>query len=627
MKNEEFYQILDNEFQKIIDNDFDQPLHKRLKKDHQKKSYALLIWFLKFYSEIANITAFITDGDGDHSCDIILDKIDSQGKKIFYLVQSKWNNLKNCNKEFESEVLKSYLSDVNSVLRGDKTRGQNKKFNDRYDALLEHIRANGDVKVLYLTLKNNCLEADENIASLERSIGGNIKVEGFDINQLKLDYIDRHYKKSSPPNPLEHVYNPEYETIKLSIIKDNEFNHIKIDRPFEGHVFNIQPKMIFELVERYGVSLFDKNVRNPLITSAINSEIKNSLLHDPSFFWYYNNGITAISRTIPPINSQAESFEVIGLMIINGAQTAYSIYEAYSKATTAERKIIDAEARITLRLLKSGGRDFDLKVTRFTNSQNPVSDRDFWSHDEIQERIQKYFYSTNIWYSKRAGEFRRTPEGVTAISNVYVANAYLSFWLNDPVSVFEAALKRERQGTDLIFISHKENKEGLYEKIFNKDTCAESMFASFCMFDILTDGVGFEVENVLFSNGLVILAISKIVLSRYLQEKYGEKVNLVNFISKRYQQDDIQILVKCLMYASKLITSEVDAAANEEEGREIIINLMSKRAHFELLIEKIEKKDIVVNDIEALSIKTSKGSTLASLDEKEVEALEEILLH
>lgn len=618
MKNEEFYKILDGELQDIIDDDIDGEVLEKLKQPQQKKSYAFLVWFLKFYSGIDNVASYITEGHDDNSCDIILDRTNSQGEKTFYLIQSKWNSISNCNGELEKEILQSYLSDVYTVLRGDKQKGRNSKFNSRYDDLLAHIRKNGGVKILYLTLKNRCKDSASNIRSIEQSIGGNTSVEGFDINRIKMDYISRYYKKSTPPNPLDKVYNPEYEKIVLNVLKDDENNHLKIDKPFEAHVFNIRPKTIYNLVERYGVSLFEKNVRNPLNSSSINAEIKNSLLNNPSYFWYYNNGITAISRLIPSISNQAESFEVVGLQIINGAQTAYSVYLAYLDASPEQREIIDAEAKITLRLLKSGGKDFDLKVTRYTNSQNPVSDRDFWSSDDVQEKIQEYFYDTSVWYERRSGEFRKVPKGVIRVPNTYIANAYLSFWLTDPISVFEASVKREHEGVDLIFTSHKDNKEGLYEKIFNKYTSPNEVFASFCMFDILTNGKGFDLENVYFTNGFHILALSKIIMEKYLQQKFGSEISVVNYIERSYENEEFDLFKKCLMYSSMLMRDEMDCAGDSDKEREVMVNLLTKRSHFDILVEKISKVDVDVERVESLDINDE--SDFEEFNDEDVEA-------
>lgn len=88
------------------------------------------------------------------------------------------------------------------------------------------------------------------------------------------------------------------------------------------------------------------------------------------------------------------------MQIINGAQTAYSIYSAYKECNDEQRAILDEEVKITFRLLKSGGDEFDLKVTKYTNSQNPVNDRDFWSNDPVQQSLQNYFFATSFWYEK-----------------------------------------------------------------------------------------------------------------------------------------------------------------------------------------------------------------------------------
>lgn len=379
--------------------------------------------------------------------------------------------------------------------------------------------------------------------------------------------------------------------------------------------------MVFSLIERYGVSLFEKNVRNPLQRSSINAEIESTLKNNPSYFWYYNNGITAITRSIPDISQQAEEFEVIGLQIINGAQTAYSIFKALQTCSPEQRALIDAEARITFRLLKSGGKDFDLKVTKYTNSQNPVSDRDFWSNDPVQEKVQEYFYDTNHWYERRAGEFRKPPEQVSIIPNTFVASAHLAFWLGDPVGVFDAAMKRESKKIDLVFTSFKENEKGLYEKIFNKDTDSKAVFASFCMFDLLTDGDGFEIPTIFFTNGFHILAIAKVLLKKYLKAKFGDEVNLAEFIVKRHLTDNDKPLRQVITHASVIMNQEMKTDGPREERRQAFLNLMTKRAHFDVLLEKIESSPLDPETIDSIELKEAKEE-LDRLEDDEFETLE-----
>ena len=399
MLTKHFYSIIDSELSTLVEkyknDDFIKKHNGRI--SEQTKSYALLIWFLDFYGRKSNYIDFITDGVDDSSCDIVFDNTNNQGEKIFYIVQSKWNNENNSEKETDRDEILKALNEFEILLRGEK-QNVNDKLKVKLDELDKHLKANGEVKFIFLTLSQYKGGADENINSFINK-DEKTKFEVIDINRIKTDYIDRFYKKIDPLNPLESYQNPEESPITLDIIQKN--GNIKIEKPFEAYMFLLRPKSIYELFEKYGFALFYKNVRNPLLQSQFNEDIEKTALENPAYFWYYNNGITAITYSLPAIRKSAEQIELTGLQIINGAQTVYSIYRAYKNASPVKRKQMDSESLITLRLLKSGGKDFDLNVTRYTNSQNPVDDRDFCANDDIQIKLQIESYQTNIWYEKR----------------------------------------------------------------------------------------------------------------------------------------------------------------------------------------------------------------------------------
>ncbi|HCE2906930.1 TPA: AIPR family protein [Vibrio parahaemolyticus] len=601
MRNEDFYKILDDKLSSIVSEQLSSESYKNLKEDHQKKSYALLIWFLKTYSNIADVNEYITDGNDDHSCDIILDRTSSSGEKVFYIVQSKWNNESGCNGKIESEVIKSYLSDVHSIIKGDKKKGTNDKFNARYDDLREHIRKNGAIRVIYLTLKNKSESSEDNQRTFESTIGGDIKVEAFDINRLKSDYIDREFKKSYAPDPLNKIYNPELKKIIIKKVVDSDNSHLSISYPYEAHVVNVRPSLIHDWVSHYGVSLFDKNVRNPMKGSSINSGIKDTLINNPSSFWYFNNGITAITKSMPRVNSEAEEFEVTGLQVINGAQTAYSVYSAYEDASPEERNIIDNEAKITLRLLKSGGRDFDLQVTRYTNSQNPVTERDFWSNDPIQEEIQRYFYNTSYWYEKRNGEFRTVPEGIEVVSNEKAAQAYLSFWLGDPIAMIGYNKEKDRKGVDLLFTSFRDNRDGLYETVFNSKTNPQDMLSSYFMLKLYRE----------FNGAISIyhsLAWSKIILSKYLADKFGTNdVNISKYIIDNIEKNR-DLFEKIYRFTGEFL--ELQVTDDSGFDFEKLINVVQKNSHFEICTEVLKKMEITCDRVDIISLEDKDNDDL-----------------
>ncbi|WP_422836392.1 AIPR family protein [Aphanizomenon flos-aquae] len=266
--------------------------------------------------------------------------------------------------------------------------------------------------------------------------------------------------------------------------------------------------------------------------------MERTAVDNPAYFWYYNNGITAITYFLPSIGRKAEKIELTGLQIINGAQTVYAIYRAYKDASPTKRKQMDSESLVTLRLLKSGGKDFDLNVTRYTNSQNPVDDRDFCANDDIQIMLQKASYQTNIWYEKRRDEFRETPENIMKVSNYVFANAYLAYHLQDPSSVLKNYNQQQQTSKNLNFISHKEHKDGFYEKIFNDETTFENMLCGLYVFDVIYNATPLQYEDT-FNCGLYhLLALFKVGFTKYLKAKFDKKINVNKYIIKIYEQDD-----------------------------------------------------------------------------------------
>ncbi|MBL5946066.1 AIPR family protein [Enterobacter asburiae] len=619
MKHSEFYDYLDSELDAIISSEVYSSYFIKHKQDEQKKSAAFLIWFLKTYADTGNVEEYITDGHDDFSCDIILDKNDSQRVKSYYIVQSKWNNKKNCDSEFDGKELKSFLSDIQSVLKGKKEKGANEKFNEKYDELREHIKNNGRVKVIFLSLKNNCDTSNDNIRSLKEVMSGDIDVEGFDINGLKIDFINREYKKSIPPNPLDNIYDPGLERIEMQVCRDGGNSCVEIKAPFNAYVFIVRPKIIYELVNKYGVSLFDRNVRNPISNSIINDEIKNTIQKNPAYFWYYNNGITGITRRIPKISNEAERFEITGLQIINGAQTAYSIYSAYKECNDEQRAILDEEVKITFRLLKSGGDEFDLKVTKYTNSQNPVNDRDFWSNDPVQQSLQNYFFATSFWYEKREGEFKEVPEHVDKIANFYFGAAYWSFCHNGAVDLMNSSFSLRDNDVDLLFVSRIDNQEGLYEKVFNKNVLHREFHASFIMLDQAAQIPflrGLAATQLRFSNSFHLLSIARVVMEKYLKAKYGPEVQVIPFILKEAGDykcgEKVDILLKIMIYSFNAFFEEIEEK-DEDEQSDYFFTLLSKSLSFEMLIEKIKAKDISIDDIESQDL----AKLEAELDEED----------
>ncbi len=593
----DFYNIIDTELDiLLVKYREDKFLKKHRSAINNQKSYVLLIWFLEFYGRISNYSNFITDGDNDSSCDIVFDNINNQGDKVFYVVQSKWNNADNSEKETDKDEILKALNDFETILRGEK-RNINEKLKIKLEELDNHLKANGEVKFIFLSLSQYFGGADENINSF-RNNDNKTKFEIIDINRIKIDYIDRVYKKIEPINPLESYQNPEENPVSIEIVQKN--GNIKIEKPFEAYMFLLRPKSIYNLFKKYGFALFYKNVRNPLLQSQFNEDIEKTANENPAYFWYYNNGITAITYLLPVIGKKAENIELTGLQIINGAQTVYSIYRAYESASPTKRIQMDSEALITLRLLKSGGKDFDLNVTRYTNSQNPVNDRDFCANDDIQVMLQNSSYQTKIWYEKRRDEFRETPKDIKKIPNFVFANVYLAYHLQDPVSVLKNNTQNAKTNKDLNFISHKEHKEGLYEKVFNKETSYENMLCAFYVFNSIDEITPFSYQDTFKTNIYHLLALFKVAFTKYLRAKYGDKINVNKHIIKIYEKDEKEIIIKTFKFLNQFVEKQVEVVNNEEKTTERMLKFLFTLAHYEKIKDSLEDVEISISDIEGI---------------------------
>jgi tetratricopeptide (TPR) repeat protein len=548
MLTEKFYDILDNEIDAIIDRYKKQPAIAKHKDINQKKSYAFLVWFLEFYGRLSSFKDYITNGTEDASCDIIFDRTDSLGDTAFYIVQAKWFNRKNALGNISAKDVKYSLNDFETIIRGDIKKTRNEEFNIKYRALLEHLNKNGKVKFIFLALARGSDEYKKNLESFNKNNEPNSTIEIIDIERIKRDYIDLKYKGIKKETPLDIHADPDNSKISLRIERFTDVSGkgdiIKKSGVYRAYVVMVKPKVIHKLFKDFGFLLFYRNVRNPLPESNFNTQIANTLKEQPALFWYYNNGITAISRLVPEIGNEALEIEITGLQVINGAQTVYSVYREYEDASPRDREVMDKDALIMLRLVDSSDKDFNFKITRYTNSQNPMVSRDFHANDDVQIRLQNESFDYTYWYEKRRGEFRReeVPQDIRIVENQTFACAYLAFFLED---VHGAVINNH-----LLFISRDINqKKGLYETVFTPHVRFEDMLASYLIVEQI---LGFISPNLIYTEegktatwdlqdervllALAVAPLFKLVFKEYLSMKLSEtadQINLTTYLLKR----------------------------------------------------------------------------------------------
>lgn len=138
--------------------------------------------------------------------------------------------------------------------------------------------------------------------------------------------------------------------------------------------------------------LYEKNVRRFLGgRGKVNKGMQDTLKSAPEQFGLYNNGITIVVADFKP--TEGKSFDLVEPYIVNGCQTTRTIWEVCHARLEAGgtgsnpeleewRKRFD-EGVVVTKIVKVGNEGEALleAITRYTNSQNAIREKDFFGAD------------------------------------------------------------------------------------------------------------------------------------------------------------------------------------------------------------------------------------------------------
>lgn len=190
---------------------------------------------------------------------------------------------------------------------------------------------------------------------------------------------------------------------------------------YESFLCIIPGKILADIYDRYGSRLLEGNVRSFLSTKrSVNKKIRASILNEPEMFFAFNNGIAATAKDLKIEESFFGSviISVLNFQIINGGQTTASLSNARFKDKADLENIF-----VQMKLTKIGDMENDLqeklieKISRSSNSQNKVSEADFFSthpfHVEMERISKRIFapavggiqYQTKWFYERARGQY------------------------------------------------------------------------------------------------------------------------------------------------------------------------------------------------------------------------------
>lgn len=159
---------------------------------------------------------------------------------------------------------------------------------------------------------------------------------------------------------------------------------------YEAYLCVIPGTVLADIYELYGSRLLEGNVRSFLSTTvSVNRGIQQTLHKEPRMFFAFNNGISATASSIEIRNSDRgpRITAATNFQIVNGGQTTASLAYARRKETADLTSVF-----VQMKLSVVGEEDAGTLIpfiSRYSNSQNKISDADFFSNHEFHRAIEK----------------------------------------------------------------------------------------------------------------------------------------------------------------------------------------------------------------------------------------------
>ena len=161
---------------------------------------------------------------------------------------------------------------------------------------------------------------------------------------------------------------------------------------FKSYLCVIPGTLLANIYDKYGSSLLEGNVRSFLSTKvAVNKKIRTTIINNPERFFAYNNGISATAMNIKIESTTHGKFLVnaTDFQIINGGQTTASLsYSRFKDKADLSKIYVQMKLTVIEKTREDEATGLVQDISRSSNSQNKVSDADFFSAHPFHVRME-----------------------------------------------------------------------------------------------------------------------------------------------------------------------------------------------------------------------------------------------
>lgn len=196
---------------------------------------------------------------------------------------------------------------------------------------------------------------------------------------------------------------------------------------YQAYLCVIPAEVLASIYETYGSRLLEGNVRSFLtVRGKVNKGIRNTILHRPDMFFAFNNGIACTASSVEVSNAKdgLRLLKAADLQIVNGGQTTASLASAV-RNDRASLKSVFVQMKLSVVAPEESGEVIP-EISRCANSQNKVSEADFFSNHEFHRRIEQISrrlwtpaaggaqYETHWFYERARGQYLNEQTNLTA---------------------------------------------------------------------------------------------------------------------------------------------------------------------------------------------------------------------
>ncbi len=397
-----------------------------------------------------------TEGSADRGIDAIyIDESNSVAR--IHIFNNKYaKDYDKTKRNFPSNEVDKIINIVDEIL------GKNPKLkeevNPRLYEKIKHIwsifESQNPEFAIYL-----CSNYQENLTATEQ--------RRFEMAIGKHSYFNyKYYKMDDLANLLAHRGSRKIDGI-LTVIDDNYFS--KIDGDVRALIANVDAEELLKLVtnnfqEQMIEDIFNDNIRLFLrYRSRINKNIKDTATSEDNYqFFYFNNGLTLTCDKFSYQKRRAPIVSLTNVQIVNGGQTVHALCDAYKDKPELVKGI-----NVLVRIYETTGRELSQKIAEYTNSQNPVKNRDIRANDYVQKKLEKELLALNWYYERKKGAYRNKPRE-RRLDSEKIGQVLMAFYNDLPGD----AKNKKR----LIF-------EDKFEDVFNDDLTAEQVLLAYHLYE------------------------------------------------------------------------------------------------------------------------------------------------